>query len=330
MDDLVTVFGASGFVGNNVVRMLARDGWRIRAAVRNPHLERAERLRVNGYVGQIETMAANVRKPASVARALEGAVACINLVGVLHESGRQKFTAIHAGGARNVAEAAAHAGVERFVHVSAIGADPRSTSRYARSKAEGEAAVRELVPGAVIMRPSVIFGAEDQFFNKFAAMAALSPALPLVGFGRTRFQPVYVADVARAIVTALDTPGARGATFELGGPRVYSFREILELVLAETGRRRALVPLPFFAASAIGAVADVFAPVMPWAPPITRDQVELLKRDNVPAPGMPGLADLGVTPVAAEGVIGSYLYRYRKAGQFSTLEPQKSLSGSAP
>jgi NADH dehydrogenase len=330
MDDLVTVFGASGFVGSNVVRMLARDGWRIRAAVRNPHLERSERLRVHGYVGQIETVAANIRNPASVARALEGAVACVNLVGVLHESGRQRLAAIHAAGARNVAEAAAHEGVERFVHVSAIGADAGSASRYARSKAEGEAAVRERVPGAVIMRPSIIFGAEDQFFNKFAAMAAMSPALPLIGGGRTRFQPVYVADVGRAIVTALDTPGARGATFELGGPTVYSLRKIMELVLAETGRRRALVPLPFFAASALGAGFELFARVSPFAPPITRDQVEQLKHDNLPARGTPGLAELGITPVAAEGVIGSYLYQYRRAGQFSTLEPQKSASGARP
>ena len=190
--------------------------------------------------------------------------------------------------------------------------------------------MRELTPGAVIMRPSVIFGAEDQFFNKFAAMAAMSPALPLIGFGKTRFQPVYVADVARAIVTALDTPSAWGRTFELGGPNTYTFREILELVLAETGRRRALVPLPFFAASAIGAVADLVAPISPWAPPLTRDQVELLKTDNVPSGGAPGFADLGITPVAAEGIIDAYLYRFRKAGQFSTLEPQKSASGAGP
>ena len=326
MDDLVTVFGGSGFVGNNVVRMLARDGWRVRVAVRNPNL--ATRVRVHGVVGQIQPVAANVRLPDSVARALDGAVACINLVGVLQERGRQRFATVQAGGARNVAEAAAREGIERFVQVSAIGADANSTSRYARSKAEGEAAVRERIASAAIVRPSVIFGSEDQFFNRFAAMATMAPALPLIGGGHTRFQPVYVADVARAITTALSAPTARGRTYELGGPIIYSFREILELVMRETGRRRPLVPLPFFAARALGTVTDVVAPLLPFDAPITKDQVELLKQDNVVSPGALGLADLGITPVAAEGIIGSYLYRFRKAGQFSTLEPEKSASGS--
>ena len=181
MDDLVTVFGGGGFVGNNVVRMLAQDGWRIRVAVRNPHL--AERVRVHGQVGQIDVVAANVRMPASVARALDGAQACVNLVGVLREQGRQRFATVHTGGARNVAEAARERGIDRLVHFSALGADPQSASRYARSKADGEAAVRERVPAAAILRPSVIFGSEDQFFNRFAAMAAMSPALTLVGGG---------------------------------------------------------------------------------------------------------------------------------------------------
>ena len=328
MDDLVTVFGGSGFVGNNVVRMLARDGWRIRVAVRNPHLERSERLRVHGQVGQIETVPANVRNPASVARAMDGAVACVNLVAVFHERGRQKFAAVHVGGARNVAEAAAAQGVERFVHISGINASPESTSRYARTRGEGEAVVREFVPSATILRPSIIFGSEDAFFNKFGAMAAMAPVLPLIGGGGTKFQPVYVGDVARAAVTALDTPAAMGRTYELGGPRVYTFRELIELVQVEAGRKRPLVPLPFFAASALGTVCDIAFRFTPFTPPITRDQVELFKQDNVPHAGMPGLADLGITPVAPEGIVGTYLYRFRKAGQFSTLTPEKSVSGS--
>ena len=324
MDDLVTVFGGSGFVGNNVVGLLAKDGWRVRVAVRNPNL--AHRVRVHGTVGQVQPIAANVRMPDSVARALDGAVACVNLVGILQQRGRQRFATVQATGARNVAEAAARQGVQRFVQVSAIGADANSASRYARSKADGEAAVREAIASAAILRPSVIFGAEDQFFNRFAAMATLSPALPLIGGGKTRFQPVYVADVARAVVVALSLPAARGKTFELGGPNIYTFREILELVLRETGRRRALLPLPFFAARALGSAFDMVAPLLPFDAPITKDQVELLKQDNVAGAAYPGLADLGITPVAPEGIIASYLYRYRKAGQFSVLEPEKSAS----
>ena len=327
MDDLVTVFGGGGFVGNNVVRILAQNGWRVRVAVRRPHL--AERVRVHGQVGQIDVVAANVRMPASVGRALDGAQACVNLVGVLAERGRQRFATVHAGGARNVAEAARERGIERLVHVSAIGADAESASRYARSKADGEAAVRERVPGAVILRPSVIFGAEDQFFNRFAAMARLSPVLPLIGGGGMRLQPAYVGDVARAAVRALEDPSARGRTFELGGPRAYTMREIMELVVRETGRARPLVPLPFSIAAMIGSVGDVFAPVSPFEAPITRDQVEMLKRDNVPDSSLPGFAELGVTPTGPEAIVGAYLYRFRKAGQYSTLEPQKSASGRA-
>ncbi|MDP8916400.1 MAG: complex I NDUFA9 subunit family protein [Pseudomonadota bacterium] len=326
MDRLVTVFGASGFVGNNVVRLLARAGWRIRAAVRNPHLERAEGLRVHGVVGQIDVMAANIRKPESVHAALDGAEAVVNCVGVLFERGRQRFTALHAQGAKNLAQAAADYGIEQLVHISAIGADPTSASRYARSKAEGEAAVLAATPSATILRPSVVFGQEDQFFNRFGAMAAVAPALPLIGGGRTRFQPVYVGDVARAVVAALGDASARGRTYELGGPKIYTFREVLELVLRETGRSRPLLPLPFFAARAIGTVADVFTPILPFDPPLTRDQVELLRRDNVADPALPGLQALGITPTAPEGIIDSYLYRYRKAGQFSTITPDKSAS----
>ena len=326
MDRLVTVFGASGFVGSNVVRLLAKQGWRIRAVSRNPHLERSERLRVHGITGQIELRPGNIRKPESVHGALDGAEAVVNCVGVLFEKGRQRFAALQAQGARNVAEAARDYGIERMVQFSAIGADAESASGYARSKAEGEAAVLAAVPTATILRPSVVFGQGDQFFNRFGAMAAIAPALPLIGGGKTRFQPVYVGDVARAAVAALNDPSAAGRTYELGGPTVYTFREILELVLRETGRSRPLLPLPFFAASLIGRVTDVFTPVLPFDPPLTRDQVELLRSDNVVDPDLPGLPQLGITATAPEGIIDSYLYRYRKAGQFSTITPDKSLS----
>jgi NADH dehydrogenase len=267
-----------------------------------------------------------VRNPGSVGRALEGSQACVNLVGVLAQSGKQRFASVHTGGARNIAEACRDRGIERLVHFSALGADPDSSSRYARSKADGEAAVREAVPSAVILRPSVIFGSEDGFFNKFGAMAAMLPALPLVGGGHTRFQPAYVGDVARAAVRALSDPSAMGRTFELGGPKAYTMRELLQLVLHETGRSRFLVPLPFFAARWIGTAFDLVAPVNPFAAPITADQVELLRSDNVPDPSMPGFAELGVRPTGPEGIVGGYLYRFRKAGQYSTIEPAKSAS----
>jgi NADH dehydrogenase len=328
MDDLVTVFGGSGFVGNNVVRMLARDGWRVRVAVRNPHL--AEHVRVHGVVGQIQPVAANVRLPDSVARALDGAVACVNLVGVLQERGRQRFATVHTGGARNVAEAAAAQGVERFVQMSALGS--RSSVRVQVRPQQGRgrrggprrrrhggdhAPLRGLRKRGPILQPLRRHG-------------GYGPGAALIGGGETRFQPVYVGDVARAVAVGLKAPAARGKIFELGGPKVYTFREILELVLRETGRKRVLLPLPFFAARAIGTVSDLVAPILPFETPITKDQVELLRRDNVVTAGYPGLADLGITPVAAEGLIGSYLYRFRKAGQFSTLEPEKSASGANP
>lgn len=316
MQGLVTVFGGSGFVGSQVVRALAKSGYRVRVAVRQPNL--AYRMRMLGDVGQIEVIQANVRNAPSVARALEGAEAAVNLVGVLWESGRQQFQSLHAMGAKTVAEQAAAAGVKRLVQVSAIGADADSDAKYARTKAEGEAAVRAAFPTATIVRPSIVFGQDDKFFNKFGQMAASAPALPLVGGGATKFQPVFVGDVAAAIAKIIATPGAEGQTFELGGPTVYTFKELLELVLTETGRARVLAPLPWPIAGLVGKLGDIQASILPLAPPLTTDQVALLKAgDNVVAPGAKGLADLGVIPTAVEAVVPSYLYRYRKGGQYA-------------
>jgi NADH dehydrogenase len=324
MRGLVTIFGGSGFVGGQIVRALAKEGWRIRVAVRKPW--RAYRLRMLGDVGQIEIVQANVRAPETVERALRGAEAAVYSVGVLFESGPQSFLSVQAEGPRTVAEAAARLGVGQFVLVSAIGADAGSASAYARTKAEGEAAVRAAIPGAVILRPSVVFGPEDQFFNRFAAMAVLSPALPLLGGGETRMQPVLVADVARAVARSLADPDAAGRTYELGGPTVYTFRQLMEITLKEIGRRRMLVTVPWLLARILGAVGDVQAalhgplPLIP-PPPVTTDQVTLLKSDNVVAPGALGLAELGIAPTALEPIIPTYLYRYRKGGQYADLEP---------
>jgi len=314
MQGLVTVFGGSGFVGSQVVRQLAKAGHRVRVAVRQPNL--AYKMRMLGDVGQIEVVQANIRNVASVTRALEGAEACVNLVGLLHESGRQKFQAVHVMGARTLAERARVAGVTRFVQISAIGADANSEAKYARTKAEGEAAVRAVFPGAVIVRPSVVFGPEDSFFNRFAQMAAISPALPLVG-GDTRFQPVFVGDVAAVIARAASSPAAEGLTYELGGPGIYTMREVLQLILTETGRDRVLLPLPWPVAGLLGKVGDMMAGMLPIAPPITSDQVEMLKSDNVADAGLPGLAEAGVTPTSVEAIVPTYLYRYRKGGQYA-------------
>ncbi|MDP1739132.1 MAG: complex I NDUFA9 subunit family protein [Caulobacter sp.] len=314
MRGLVTVFGGTGFVGRQVVRSLARQGFRVRVAARN--VGRGYRLRMLGDVGQIEVVQANVRNAASVGRALDGAEACVNLVGVLYEGGRQGFQSLHAMGSKTIAEAAEARGVVRFVQVSALGADIDSPSKYARTKAMGEAAVRELIPSAVILRPSVVFGPEDSFFNRFAGMATFSPALPLPGGGATRFQPAYVADVAAAVAKALTDPDCAGRTYELGGPGVFTFRELMDFVLRETGKSRLLVPLPWGVASLIGQAAALTA-VVGIPPVLTKDQVALLKSDNVVSDGAPGFADLGITPRSIEAIAPSYLYRYRKGGQYA-------------
>ena len=319
MQNLVTVFGGSGFIGAQAVRQLAKAGWRIRVAVRNP--AKAYAMRLHGDVGQIDIVQANIRNAPSLRRALVGASAAVNLVGVLRETGRQGFQALQAMGARNVAEAARAEGVTRLVQMSAIGADAGSESKYARTKAEGEAAVREIYPDAVILRPSIVFGPEDDFFNRFAAMAQISPVLPLIGGGGTRFQPVFVGDVGKAIAAAVTLPDAAGQTYELGGPGVLTFRQLMDVLLSQIGKRRFLAPVPWPVASLLGAAGDLAGAFI--APPITADQVLLLKSDNVASGGYPGLAELGVTPTSLEAVLPSYLYRYRKGGQYADQEDRE-------
>ena len=307
---VITVFGGSGFIGRYLVQRLAKRGWVIRVAVRRPPA--AQFLKPLGDVGQIVPIAASLQHEGSVVAAVAGASAVVNLVGILYEAGRQTFAAVHHEGARRVAAAAKAAGVERLVHMSALGADPQSPALYARSKAAGEQAVLATFPGATIVRPSIVFGPEDDFFNRFASMARLAPALPLIGGGRTRFQPVYVGDVADAIVAILEKPEARGRTYELGGPRVYSFRDLMTLLLREIGRHRLLLPLPFWAARLQAALLELVP-----TKPLTRDQVRLLERDNVVQPGALTLADLGIEPKSVEVIVPTYLDRYRRRGYYS-------------
>jgi uncharacterized protein YbjT (DUF2867 family) len=321
----VTIFGASGFIGRHVVRRLAECGAQIRAATRD--LEQALFLKPMGDVGQIAPVQANIRDDASVRAAIGRSDAVVNLVGILYESGRQTFKSVHAEGARRVAEAAREAGVSRLVHVSALGAAEQSPSKYARSKAQGEAAVRAGFADAVILRPGVVFGPQDDFFNRFADMTRWSPSLPvfgcplprirdgsldLYGDGGTRFQPVYVDDVARAVRKGLTDESTTGKTYELAGPTVYSFVEVMRLVLNETNRRRLIVPVPFW----LGSLMAFFAERLP-VPPLTRDQVTLLKSDNVAGGDLPALLDLGVTPTAIEAILPTYLDVYRRGGRFS-------------
>jgi NADH dehydrogenase len=312
---LAVVFGGSGFIGRNVVRELAKRGWRVRVAVRRPH--HALFLRPMGAVGQVQLVQANLRDRRSTAEALKGADAVVNLVGILFQQGPQSFSAVQSEGAAMLADLARDEGVKTFVHLSAIGASKESESLYARSKGEGEAAVREAVPTATILRPSIVFGPEDDFFNRFATMAAMSPALPLIGGGETKFQPVYVDDVADAVAAALEQPDAAGKTYELGGSRVYSFKALLELMLSVIGRKRLLAPLPFVFAPFVGFAGEVMGLFPFMKPPITRDQIRLLKTDNVVSDGALTLADLGVAPRTVEAILPSYLYRFRKYGQFA-------------
>ena len=310
---LVTVFGGSGFVGRHLVRALCKRGYRIRVAVRRPDL--IGHLQPLGRVGQIHGVQANLRHAGSVEAAMRDADAVVNLVGIMHESGRQRFMEIQAHGAERVAFAASALGIP-LVHMSALGADPDSTSRYARAKAEGERLVLAARPDAVIMRPSIIFGPEDHFFNRFAAMARISPALPLIGGGATRFQPVFAGDVALAFAQALDGKARPGTVYELGGPEIRSFKELMRSMLAMIERRRLLVSIPFPIAKLQAALLSLLP-----NPPLTTDQVELLRYDTVvsdeAARERRTLEGLGVKPTLMEAVLPSYLWRYRKAGQFS-------------
>ncbi len=313
--DVVTVFGASGFIGRYVVREIARSGARVRAAVRRP--ERAGFLKPMGDVGQIVPIAANIRDDESVAAAVKSADTVINLVGILQNNRAQNFVNLQAEGATRVAKAAKAAGADTFVQMSAIGANPASNSVYASTKGLGEEGVKESFPGATILRPSIVFGPEDDFFNKFASMARLLPFLPLIGGGHTRFEPVYVGDVAKAVSVVAGDPTKAGLTYELGGSTIFTFRELMEITLKTIERRRLLLPLPFPVAHIQAAVAELAFAVpsaLNFGPqsPITRDQVRLLRKDNITSDKVLGLKDLGIQATGVDSVLPTYLQRYRR------------------
>ena len=310
---LVTVVGGSGFLGRYIVQRLAEAGLRVRVAVRHP--ETALFLKPLGSLGQVQLVHGNITSDAQMAAAFDGAAAGVNLVGILAESGKQRFDAVQAEGAGRAARAAAAAGVRHYVQVSAIGADAASPVPYVRSKAQGEAAVLAAIPTATILRPSLIIGPEDQFLNRFAAMARLSPVLPVIA-GNTRFQPVFVMDVAAAVVAALNSPAAAGRTYELGGADVLSFRAIIAMINAETRQQRRLVEVPDLIAALMAKLGDVL-PFMP----MTSDQLAMLGKDNVVTSGMPGLADLGVLPTPMAAFVPAMLERYRPSGRFNQNAP---------
>ena len=316
---LVTVFGGSGFLGRNAVRALAKAGYRIRVAVRKPH--NANYLPPMGTVGQIQLFKCNVSDADQIAAALKGASMAINLTGLMSQRGAQSFQAIHVDAARAIAEAAHSAGVGTLVHMSAIGADVDSKSKYAETKGEGERAVRDAFPDAAILRPSLVFGAEDKFFNKFANLARFFPALPLIGGGHTKFQPVFVSDVASAILHCIEDTATRGKTYELGGPKTCSFKDLMQIMLREIGRKRLLVPVPFFAARIKAFFLQIPAMILPIDPLLTMDQVTLLKSDNVVSSGALGLSDLDIAPESLEKVLPTYLWRFRAKGQFEGATP---------
>jgi len=314
---IVTVFGGSGFVGRYIARRMAKAGWRVRVAVRRPN--EAGFVRTFGVVGQVEPIQANIRDEASTRMAITGADAVVNCVGILAENGRQNFDAVQTEGAERIARLTAEAGISRLVHISAIGADPESESDYARTKAEGEAAILRHIPNAMILRPSIVFGHEDEFFNRFAAMTRISPVIPIAG-SATRFQPVFVDDVAAAAEKGV-TDGLSGI-FELGGPEVATFRELIELMLQTVRRKRVILTMPNFAARGIAfmlsSVQFLSGGLIPNTT-LTSDQITLLARDNVVADDAKSFADLGIKPKAMESVLGEYLYTYRPYGQYTEL-----------
>jgi len=324
MSKLVTIYGGSGFVGRYIARRMAKAGWRVRVAVRRPN--EAIFVKPYGVVGQVEPVLCNIRDDASVAQVMTGADAVVNCVGILAKNGKNTFEAVQAEGAARVARIAAEHGIERMVQISAIGADPESDSDYARTKAKGEAAVLEHMPGAVILRPSIVFGPEDQFFNRFASMARLGPVLPVVG-ADTRFQPVYVDDVAQAAEKALTGTVAPGI-YELGGPDVNTFRELMSQMLTVIRRRRLVLNIPFWAASIMGFGFDMLNTITLGLIPaqITRDQVRNLRNDNVVSDEAKTFADLGIEPVSLESVLPEYLWRFRPSGQYDAIkESAKNL-----
>jgi NADH dehydrogenase len=319
MSNLVTIFGGSGFVGRYIVRRMAKAGWRVRVAVRHPN--EAIFVRPYGVVGQVEPVFANIRDDDSVRAAIHGADAVVNCVGILAERGKNKFNLVQNHGAARVARIAAEEGADRLVQISAIGADPKGGSRYAESKGEGEAAVLSAFPTAIILRPSIVFGSEDQFFNRFAAMTRLSPILPAVGAG-TRFQPVYVDDVAQA--AAMGVMGqAKPGIYELGGPEVETFRGLMQRMLGVIRRRRLILNVPFWAASIMGGALDLAQAAtlgLFHNSLLTRDQVRNLRLDNVVTEGRMGFDELGITPTAMDAVLEEYLWQYRPGGQYSEIQ----------
>ncbi len=317
MSKLVTIYGGSGFVGRYIARRLAKEGWRIRVAVRRPN--EAMFVKPYGAVGQVEPVLCNIRDDASVRSVMQGADAVVNCVGILSESGKNRFDAVQADGAERIARIGTEEGVTRMVHVSAIGADPKSDSDYSRTKGLGEEAVLKHMPDAVILRPSIVFGAEDEFFNRFAAMARLGPILPIVG-AKTKFQPVYVDDVAQAAAMGVMGQAAPGV-YELGGPDVNTFRELMEQMLAVIHRRRLILGLPFWIGRIMGVVFDGIKGLSLGLiqGPVTRDQVKNLARDNVVSEGARGLSDLGITPTSLEAVLPEYLWRFRPQGQYDDI-----------
>ncbi len=302
---IITIIGGTGFLGRYVVRRLARAGYVLRVIARRP--DAALYLKTAGDVGQVVLTYGDLTAPETLSGKLDNSYAVINLAGIMFESGRQKFTAVHNEGIDKLAQMAKAARVPRFIHLSALGIDKTMGSRYARSKVLGENAVLGTLPDATILRPSVMFGPEDNFFNQFARLAALSPALPLIGGGHTRFQPVYVDDVAKAVEVALQRADSKGHIYELGGPRTYSFKQLLEYILRITGAHCRLMSLPFGMASFIGALGE-FLP----RPPLTRDQVILLRHDNVVTPNARTFANLGIQPLPLEDIVPQYLSRFYK------------------
>lgn len=317
---VITVFGGSGFLGRHLIQRLARTGAIIRVAVRHP--SKAVFLKTSGNVGQIVPLAVDLNADESVAAAVRDADVVINLTGILFERGRQTFAAVHEQGAARIARLAAAAGARHLVHVSALGADRESTSAYARSKARGEELVREAFPAATILRPSLIFGPEDRFFNRFAGLSQILWVLPLIGCGRTRFQPVYVGDVVSAVMESLRQEKAAGKTFLLGGPEICTFAQLLEKMLQHTHRSLPLVPVPWKVAEIMGRILQMVPLIDPL---LTRDQVELLKSDTVVRPGLPNLSDLGIAATAMDLILPTYLTRFCAGGRFAVIRERSPV-----